>query len=340
MKIRLTQIDGKLPNLALMKLSHWHKSKGDNVFFERGITKNIFEPNYDIVYGSTIFTSSEKKVQLFRREFPNAIVGGSGIDQLTPFGQQTIVEHFIGCGEYEYENYDYSIYPEFKHSIGFTQRGCRLRCGFCGVPNKEGKNRVVNTIQDLWREGTEKKIHLLDNDFFGQAEWRERSQEILDGGFKVCFNQGINVRLIHKEGAEMLVNMKYMDDGFKTKRLYTAWDNRKDEVIFNKGINILLDAGIKANNIMVYMLCGYWKNETWEDIFFRFNRMIEIGLMPYPMIYMPNDGSDIPKPDLKKFQRWVIRRYYQFIDWKTFNSEKEADYYRRKLEVNQMPLFD
>jgi len=340
MNIRLTQIDGKLPNLALMKLSHWHKSIGDNVFFEKGITKGLFEPNYDVVYGSAIFTSSEKKIELFRNNFPNAIVGGSGVDQLTPLGQQTIVENFIGCGEYEYENYDYSIYPEFKHSIGFTQRGCRLRCSFCGVPKKEGKNRVVNTINDIWRTGTERKLHLLDNDFFGQSAWRERSQEILDGDFKVCFNQGINVRLIHKEGAEMLVNMKYMDDGFKTKRIYTAWDNRKDEVIFNKGINILLDAGIKPNHIMVYMLCGYWKWETWEDIFFRFNRMVEIGLMPYPMIYMPNDGSDIPKTDLKKFQRWVIRRYYQFIDWETFNNEKESDYYRRKSEINQIDLFN
>jgi hypothetical protein len=41
--IRLTQIDGKFPNLALMKLSHWHKVNGDAVYFERGITKGMFE---------------------------------------------------------------------------------------------------------------------------------------------------------------------------------------------------------------------------------------------------------------------------------------------------------
>lgn len=339
MVVRLTQIDGKLPNLALMKLSHWHKSQCDTVYFERSIVKGMFEPYYDRVYGSTIFTSSEKKVELFRKNFPAAIVGGSGIDQLTPFGQQTIVEKFIGCAEYEYEHYDYSIYPEFEYSIGFTQRGCRLRCSFCGVPNKEGKNQTVNSIADLWRPGTQKKLHLLDNDFFGQPKWKERSEEIINGGFKVCFNQGINVRLIHKEGAAMLVKMKYMDDQFKKRRIYTAWDNRRDDKIFNKGINIMLNAGVLPHHIMVYMLCGYWKWETWEDIFYRFDCMVKMGLMPYPMVYMPSDGSNIPKDELKKFQRWVIRRTYQFVPWGIFKNENESSFYARKMSMQNPTLF-
>lgn len=330
MKVRLTQIDGKLPNLALMKLSYWHKEKGDEVYFERSISKGLFEPNYDVVYGSTIFTSSEKKIELFKQNFPLAVIGGTGYDM------NIKVEHLIGCGDYDYENYDYTIYPEFKHSIGFTQRGCRLRCSFCVVPKKEGKQVVVNTIYDLWREGTERKIHLLDNDFFGQSEWKERSQEIIDGDFKVCFNQGINVRLIHKEGAEMLVKMKYMDDQFKTKRIYTAWDNRRDESIFTKGINIMLDAGVKRSHILVYMLCGYWKDETFEDVYYRFEKMKEMGLLPYPMIY-----ADSPNyAELKKFQRYVVRRYYQFITWEQFKNEKAASYYERKLNEGKKNLFD
>ncbi len=314
MTVRLTQIDGKLPNLALMKLSHYHKSIWHEVVFKESISKDMFEKNYDIVYGSSIFTSSQKKIDLFKQNFPDAIVGGTGHDMTKK------VEDIIGCGEYEYENYDYSIYPLFEHSIGFTQRGCRLRCSFCVVPKKEGKNVVVNSIYDIWRPGTEKKIHLLDNDFFGQADWEKRANEIIEGDFKVCFNQGINVRLIHKEGAESLFKMKYMDDQFKTKRIYTSWDNRRDENIFNKGVNILLDAGIKSQHIMVYMLCGYWKWETWDDIFYRFNKMVEIGLLPYPMVYGESDGNSIPKKDLKRFQRWVIRRLHQFIKWEDYRT--------------------
>ena len=74
MIVRLTQLDGKLPNLALMKLSHYHKSKGDTVVFEKSVTRGMFEPDaYDLVYGSTIFTSSYKKVELFKTNFPFAI---------------------------------------------------------------------------------------------------------------------------------------------------------------------------------------------------------------------------------------------------------------------------
>lgn len=317
--VRLTQLDGKLPNLALMKLAYWHRSKGDDVFFERSINKSLFEPDYDFVYGSAIFTDTQKKIKLFKQNFPGAVVGGTAADKLLK------VEHLIGCGDYEYENYDYSIYPAFKHSIGFTQRGCRLRCSFCVVPVKEGKNQVVNSIYDIWRKGTEKKIHLLDNDFFGQADWIKRSEEIIDGGFKVSFNQGINVRLIHKEGAQYLVKMKYMDDSFTKKRIYTAWDNRRDEKIFMNGINILLDAGVKPGHIMVYMLCGYWKWETWEDIFHRLETMQKLGLMPYPMIYMSDDGSAIPKRELKRFQRWVVTRMYQWMEFKDYTTSKKYD---------------
>lgn len=314
MRVRLTQLDGKLPNLALMKLAHWHLSKGDEVNFRESVYSDLFEPKYDIVYGSTIFTSTKKKIDIFKCQFPSAIIGGTGYDSSVK------VEHLIGCDEYGYEHYDYSIYPAFKYSIGFTQRGCRLRCSFCVVPKKEGKNQVVNSIYDIWRPDSERKLHLLDNDFFGQEKWSDRAHEIIDGKFKVCFNQGINVRLIHKEGASALSKMKYMDDQFKSKRIYTAWDNRRDESIFNKGIGILLDAGVKPHHVMVYMLCGYWKWETWDDIFYRFNEMIKMGLMPYPMVYDQPDANDIPTKELKRFQRWVIRRYYQFVDFKDYKT--------------------
>lgn len=302
--MRLTQLDGKLPNLALMKLSAWHKSKSDDVFFSTSITRDMFEPHYDVVYGSCIFGWSENKLARFQNSFPGAIVGGTGTKSLAT------VEKIIGG---DFEKYDYEIYPKFKHSIGFSQRGCRLNCSFCVVPKKEGKPKSVNRIADIWRGPPHaKKIHLLDNDFFGQSEWRERCAEILDGNFSICLNQGINVRLIHKEGAAMLSNMKYSDDQFTRRRLYTAWDNKKDEAAFNKGINILIEAGIPANCIMVYMLCGYWPGETMEDVFYRFNKMKAMGLKPYPMVY---DNSN---KILKKFQRWVIRRLHEFVTWEDY----------------------
>jgi hypothetical protein len=332
MKIRLTQIDGKFPNLALMKLSHWHKSQGHQVFFEKSVSKSFFEPEYDIVYGSSIFTTSKNKIDLFKLQFPNAIVGGTGTND-----NETTVEKVIQINDYEH--YDYDIYPDFDASIGFSQRGCRLRCKFCVVPLKEGKNVNSNTIYDIWKgnpRNKKKKIHLLDNDFFGQPGWKEKATEIIDGEYKICFNQGINIRLIDEEGAEYLSKMKYMDDSFKAKRIYTAWDNKRDENIFMKGINALLSKGIKPDEIMVYFLCNYWEKGLTEDVWHRFNVMAKLGLKPYPMIYEKWNASK----ELKEFQTWVIRGRYKLGDLEKFFYENKKKHLLNRGETIESSIFE
>src|SRR5208282_3180824 len=135
-------------------------------------------------------------------EFPGAIVGG------TASGSNIKVEEIVG----DSRGYAYDDYPKFDASLGFTQRGCRLSCKFCVVPGKEGKPQSVSTITDIWRgPGHPKHLHLLDNDFFGQPDdqWRARLTEIRDGGFKVCFNQGLNVRLMTPEAARELATVDY-----------------------------------------------------------------------------------------------------------------------------------
>jgi hypothetical protein len=150
MKIRLIQVDGKLPNLALMKLAHWHKAQGDEVFFSRSLEPDLFCQAPDRVYGSAIFSYSAERVAHLKANFPETIVGGT-----YNLLENRTVEQLLGLEEYEH--YDYSILPPnkegkvFEGSIGFTARGCRLKCGFCVVPKKEGRPRSVNTIYDIWR---------------------------------------------------------------------------------------------------------------------------------------------------------------------------------------------
>lgn len=325
MKVRITHIDGKLPNLALMALSSFHRERGDEVFFTKDVERGLYEPEYDFVYGSCIFERTRPRAERLMRAFPGAIVGGTGMDygELIMPGKthasmtlNPTVEQITG----QISGLDYSIYPDFTGSIGFTQRGCRLRCGFCVVPRKEGKNVSVGTVNEIWRgPGFKKNIHLLDNDFFGNPEWRERVAEIRDGGFRVCLNQGINVRLLNDEAAEALSTIEYRDDQFQCRRLYTAWDNLRDEEIFFRGIDRLERYGILAKNVMAFMLIGYDPEETWDRIWHRFNRMVERGIMPYPMLF------DVTRTDLKSWQRWVNTGLYRAVKWDEYRRSTKSD---------------
>ena len=320
--IRITQLDGKLPNLALMKISAWHRARGDVIHFTRSPYRHLDEPAYDAVYGGAIFKFSEERVRRFEAEWPDALLGGTGS------GRIATVEEIPGFVE---SGLDYELYPNFNASIGFTQRGCRLSCKFCVVPGKEGKPRSVASIPDIWRgDPWPRNLHLLDNDFFGAPGWEERMTEIRDGGFKVSFTQGINVRAMTDEVAAALAKAEYRDDGFTKRRLYTAWHNLKDEEVFFRGVDTLERHGVPASHLMTFMLVGFDKKETWERIFHRFDRMVARGIRPYPMVF------DQSRRDLKRFQRWVVTGLYRAVPWKSYDGGYKAS---RVVGPDQGDLF-
>lgn len=328
MRVRLTQIDGAMPNLALMKLAHWHKARGDECVLTTSVERDLFEGNYDKVYGSAIFKFSAERIERFRHAWPDAIIGGTGTDT------RVNVEDVIGVPKekgWAYERFDY-VGIGVDYSIGFTQRGCRLKCEFCVVPWKEGANVTVNTIAGIWRgEGHPKKLHLLDNDYFGQPrkEWEASSDEIISGGFKVCMSQGINVRLIDDDAAATLARMNYRSADFQDRRLYTAWDNLGNEKVFFRGIEKLAKAGIPPTHVMAYMLIGFAGKETWRDIWYRYKRMRDLGILPYPMVY------DRSRADLLCFARWAKSpRLYSTVEWPDYiRSTKSADSVKAWKEI-------
>lgn len=325
MRVRLTQLDGALPNLALMKLAHWHRAQGDEVVSTREIQPDLFEDaRYDRVYGSAIFDFSQLRLMRFQRQWPGAIIGGTG----TPQGKdkEHTVERLIGVEPNGYEHYDYSGEPDFDESIGYTMRGCRMATpksvcrNFCVVPEKEGRPYSVNTIAAIWRGAPyPKKLHLLDNDFFGNPEWRERVREIREGGFKVCLSQGINTRLLNDEAAEALAKIEYRNTEFNERVLYTAWDNFGDEGVFFRGVDMLERHGVPAKHLMAYMLVGCDPVETWERIWQRFYRMVDRAIRPYPMVFSR------ARKDLVCFQRWVITGLYRIISWPDYERETKSE---------------
>lgn len=318
----MLQFDGKLPNLALMRLAAHHRALGDEVTLRRAanvpaVQRQLWDPSFDAVYGSLIFQSTRPVAEEARRVYPTIFLGGTGwdIDEKRP---ATLEDFGVG------EEVDYSDYPLWRQSVGFTQRGCRLSCKFCVVPRKEGKVRAVGTIADIWRgDPWPREILLLDNDFFGQPRWHDRIDELSAGRFKVSFNQGINARMLTDETAAAIASVDYRDDSMKVKRIYTAWDNRKDEARLFAGLGALVKHGVKPDHIMVYMLIGYWPGETEGDREFRRARLREFGARPYPMPY-------VRTTELLGFQRWVIGAYDKRVPWAAW---KAAKYQPRNLRM-------
>jgi hypothetical protein len=153
---------------------------------------------------------------------------------------------------------NYSLYVGYVHSIGFTQRGCRLRCPFLRCTEKEGGIAEQKPIHDVWRDPLDpRNLLLLDDDFFGAPGWRERIDEIRDGTFRVCFSQGMNARLLTGEAAGALASIRFYDDDFRRHRIYTVWDNRKHEARLFARLNALVRYGVKPGEVLVYMLIGY-----------------------------------------------------------------------------------
>ena len=317
MRVLLLQLDGKLPNLALMRLAAYHRDRGDEVTLRRAanvraVQRQLGEPEWDRIYGSLIFERTRPVAEAARAAYPGIVLGGTGWDLAMTLER-------IGIHS---QDVDYADYPSWLSSLGFSQRGCRLRCSFCVVPRKEGKPVAVGSIYDIWRgEPLPRHIHLLDNDFFGVPEWRDRIDELRSGGFRVSFNQGINARMLTDETAAAIASVDYRDDSMKVRRIYTAWDNRKDETRLFAGLEALVRHGVKPDHIMVYMLIGYWPGETAEDREYRRRRLREFGARPYPMPYERT-------PELTGFQRWVIGAYDKGIPWSEW---ERARYQPRNL---------
>lgn len=332
MRVLLLQLDGKLPNIALMRLAAHHRERGDTVEFRRirqYVHRGLFQKRADRVYASAIFTRSLGRLELVRQEWPDVIAGGTAFDKIDDAGRYVADTRTIEseCGVHTTFQ-DYSLYPQFQQSIGFTQRGCRLNCWFCGVHQKEGNVRFEQTIHQLWRGAPyPRELHLLDNDFFGQNSWKDRIQEIREGQFKVSFTQGINARFLTDDAAVAIASIPYYDDGFRFRRLYTAWDSLGDEEKLFDGLKLLVHYGVARSHLMVYMLIG-GRGDTHETRDYRRRRLREFGALPYPMPYLRS-------PELVGFQRWVLTHADKALSW----DEWQRSHYQIRPQRGS-PMFD
>ena len=272
MKIGFVDIDSHhFPNLALMKLSAYHKQRGDEVEWAQSLLY------YDKVYMAKVFDFTPDDVQAYQAE--EIVKGGSGYDMSIKLPEE--VEHSYP---------DYSLYGITDTAYGYLTRGCPRGCTFCIVADKEGRKSVkVADLSEFWQG--QKNIKLLDPNLLACVEWKELLQQLSDSKAVIDFTQGLDARLLDDEKVAAINQCKY-------KYLHFAWDNIGDTLTI-KNLKKYVDKwSIRTKDCIVYVLTNF--NSTHEEDLKRIYTLRDAGYTPYVMIYDKYHAPQITR----YLQRW------------------------------------
>ena len=274
-KILLVDSDSTIPNLALMRISSYHKKIGDSVSFLRlGIPvygdpkeKVVDCSGYDKVYISSIFNSTPQHIKIINQN--NSIIdyGGTGYDI-----KKKLPQDVYKCKP------DYSIYPDNDTFYGFISRGCFRNCYFCVVPQKEGDiHREIQTIVSLIDPDYDyKKIKFLDNNFFGLIDHKKFLEELVNLGIKCQFNQGLDIRLIDEENAELLSKLNYIGE------YIFAFDSVKDQKLIEQKLDIVKKHIPTPWKLKFFLYC-HPDMDIINDVYYRILWCKENKVLPYFM---------------------------------------------------------
>ena len=283
MKIGLIDVDGhNFPNLALMKLSAWHKAQGDEVEWWWGWG------HYDRVYMAKVFDETYTKDIPEPLNADEIIKGGTGygLDNKLPYE----VEHMCP---------DYSLYPKFTKNTayGFLTRGCPRGCHFCIVADKEGRKSVKVADLSEWWNG-QKNIVLMDPNILACPEHMDLLEQLARSKAWVDVNQGFDCRLLTKRNIEVINRLKL-------KNIHFAWDYMKESEAVIRGLQFYAELATHRPHgqyATVYTLVNY--DTTMEENLYRIYTLLDMGYDPYVMIY---DKPNAPQ-EIRLLQRWCNNR--------------------------------
>ena len=279
MKIGLIDVDGHhFPNLALMKLSAWHKAAGDSVEW-----CNHFE-RYDCVYKSKVFTFSPDDKTAVNADYIR--MAGTGYKDYDTVLQYAIEHITPASGLYGVD-----------YAVGFTTRGCVNHCPWCVVPKKEGAIRPASPLREFLAD--RKTAVLLDNNALAHPFGLEQMEESIRLGVKVDYNQGLEAKLVcdNPAIADLLARMKWQ----RYVRFAADTTERLPYVV--KAVEMLSERGLKPYRVFVYVLI-----RDVQDALHRINALKELGVIPFAQPYRDFDNMTEPTQEQKDLARWCNMR--------------------------------
>lgn len=300
MKIGLIDVDGhNFPNFALMKISAWHKSHGNEVHWYNP----MFTGHCDRVYMSKVFTFSSDYE--FHVDSDEIIRGGTGYDIKSVLPQEIEDSTLM----------DYSIYPQYLFSVVYFSRGCIRDCPFCLVREKEGYIKPVTPV-DLNPNG--KWIEVLDNNFFANPNWHEAVEWIIRSKQKVKLH-GVDIRIMNEEQAAALKMMKHY------RQPHIAWDLPKLDL---QPQLETFARHIRSSSITCYVLIGF--NSTIEQDLHRVRVLKKMRYTPFVQAYRDFENKRQRTWYEVDFARWANNRFFlyscDFVDFEPRKGFKCGEY--------------
>jgi len=296
------------PPLGLMRISTWHKWRGDCVDFVKdpplpptdfGYKPPILKDRYDKIYICSLFTYHYTNVveciKKYQKSYPDAEIKVGGvlatllphlIEEATGVTPHTgLFEEVEGCPP------DYSLFPKLPYSISFTTRGCFRKCRYCVVSTIEPRFFV----REQWEKDVNPKserIVFWDNNWLHSPNFHKDIEKLKRIGKPYDFNQGLDCRLFDREKAELLAQTKIMPLRF-------AFDNPSQDGSIQEAIMVSREFGF--SDIRIYVL--YNSEEKYDTpgyFHHRINELNKLGVVVYPMKYRPINST---KPN------WVSPRW-------------------------------
>ena len=295
MRIGLLDIDHhNYPNLAQMKLSAYHKAKGDEVQ-----VYTTFDDRYDIVYMSKVFSFSQDYEPCVNADL--VVKGGTG------YAIRLVDGHERYCkavdvdlpDDIEHQYPDYSLYPMYTQdtAYGYLTRGCPRGCTFCHVKDKEGlKSRKVADLSEFWHG--QRNIVLNDPNILACKDWEGLFEQLIASKANIDFNQGLDIRMMTEAKIEAI-------NATKVKEIHFAWDKYEDKEAILPKFELYRSRckfSPHSHNAIVFVLTNY--GSTLEQDLERIYTLRDMNYWPYVMVY---DKDHAPKV-VKHLQRWVNNR--------------------------------